>query len=1074
MQTPPNSTAAPPPAKGFNLSRWALDHPALTRYLMVVLMVLGFAAYFQLGQDEDPPFTFRAMVVRTYWPGATAQQVAEQVTDKLERTLQEVPHADKIRSYSKPGESQIIFQVKDNFNPAEVPDVWYSVRKKIGDIRGTLPGGVQGPFFNDEFGDVYGVIYALEADGFSYAELKTFADDVRQRLLRVPDVSKVELFGVQDEKLFVEISQKRLAQLGLDFNQVLNQLGQQNAVEPAGALQTPLDVLQVRVGGQFQAVDELRAMPIRGNSGSQFRLGDIADIKRGYVDPPVVKVHHQGREVIALGVSMTKGGDIVRLGKALGTVSTDIRKSLPAGISLVQVQDQPQAVTTSVNEFVKVLIEAVVIVLAVSFISLGFHARPKVPGRPLPWWRRYYIDIRPGLVVGITIPLVLSVTFLAMLYLGIGLHKISLGSLIIALGLLVDDAIIAVEMMVRKMEEGYDKVKAATFAYEITAMPMLTGTLITAAGFLPIGLAKSVTGEYTYAIFAVTVIALVLSWLVSVYFVPYLGTLLLKKPDHLPEKTYAADGTELPYDHDMFNSGFYNAFRRAVNACVEHRWLTIGATVLVFALGIVGMGKVQQQFFPDSSRPEILLDIWFPEGTSFAANEAVTRRVESRLMQEAGVSSVTSWIGSGVPRFYLPLDQVFAQTNVSQFIVLPKDLKVRESLRNRLPALLATEFPEVRGRVKLLPNGPPVPYPVQFRVIGSDPQMLRMRADEVKAVFRQSANTRGVNDNWNESVKVLRLDIDQSKARALGVTSQSIAQASRAILSGAPVGQFREGDKLIDIVLRQPQDERNAITDIANAYLPTSSGKFIPLTQIAKPVFTWEPGVMWRENRDYAITVQSDIVEGLQGATVTQELAPQLKALEDSWKNQGSGSYRIQVAGAVEESSKGSSSIVAGVPIMLFLTFTLLMLQLHSFSRALLVFITGPLGIAGVAGALLLLGRPFGFVALLGVIALMGMIQRNSVILIDQIEQEIARGMPAWDAIVESAVRRLRPIVLTAAAAVLAMIPLSRSVFWGPMAVAIMGGLIVATALTLLALPAMYAAWFRVRREPAGRSSNTG
>ena len=1057
--TPTPNTAAP---KGFNLSKWALDHPALTRFLMVVLMLLGFASYFQLGQDEDPPFTFRAMVVRTYWPGATAQQVAEQVTDKLERTLQEVPYADKIRSYSKPGESQIIFQIKDSSKAADVPNVWYSVRKKIGDMRGTLPGGIQGPFFNDEFGDVYGVIYALESDGFNYAEVKTFADDVRQQLLRVPDVSKVELFGAQDEKLYIEISQKRLAQLGMDFNQVLAQLAQQNAVESAGAVQTPLDVVQVRVAGQFKVVEELRGMPIRGASGNQFRLGDIAEVKRGYVDPPAVKVRHQGKEVIALGVAMTKGGDIIALGKALKALSGSISKTLPAGITLVQIQDQPTAVSTSVNEFVRVLIEAVVIVLAVSFISLGFHARPSVAGQPLPWWKRYYIDIRPGLVVGITIPLVLSVTFLAMLYLGIGLHKISLGSLIIALGLLVDDAIIAVEMMVRKMEEGYDKVRAATFAYEITAMPMLTGTLITAAGFLPIGLAKSVTGEYTYAIFAVTVIALVLSWIVSVYFVPYLGTLLLKKPDHVQERAHGDD--EVDDEHEMFDSPFYNTFRKAVNWCVKYRWITIGATVATFALGIVGMGKVQQQFFPDSSRPEIMLDIWFPEGTSFAANEVTAKRVEARLLKEGGVVSVSTWVGSGVPRFYLPLDQVFPQTNVSQMIVLPKDLKVRESLRIKLPALLATEFPEVRGRVKLLPNGPPVPYPVQFRVVGVDPLVLRERADEVKAVMRQSPNTRGVNDNWNESVKVLRLEVDQSKARALGVTSQSIAQASRTILSGTPVGQFREGDRLIDIVLRQPLDERNAITDIANAYLPTASGKSIPLTQIAKPVFAWEPGVMWRENRDYAITVQGDIVEGLQGATVTEELRPKLNTLEKKWRDAGMTGYRIQVAGAVEESSKGSASIVAGIPIMLFLTFTLLMLQLHSFSRALLVFITGPLGIAGVAGALLVLGRPFGFVALLGVIALMGMIQRNSVILIDQIEQDRARGVPAWDAIVESAVRRLRPIVLTAAAAVLAMIPLSRSVFWGPMAVAIMGGLIVATALTLLALPAMYAAWFRVKR----------
>jgi multidrug efflux pump subunit AcrB len=1041
-----------PERERFNLSRWALQHPALTRYLMVVLMLLGAAAYFQLGQDEDPPFTFRAMVVRVFWPGATAQQVAEQVTDKIERTLQEVPYSDVIRSYSKPGEALIILQIKDSSKPNEVPNVWYSVRKKVGDMRGTLPAGVVGPFFNDEFGDVYGVIYALEADsGYSYAEVKTFADDVRQQLLRVPDVAKVELFGVQDEKLYVEISQKRLAQLGLDLNQVLAQLGQQNAVESAGAVQTPLDIVQVRVGGQFEAVQQLRDMPIRGAGGNQLKLGDLAEVKRGYVDPPQVKVRHGGKEVIALGVSMARGGDIIRLGQSLRTATDKIDDHLPAGIRLVQVQDQPKAVSTSVNEFVKVLVEAVAIVLAVSFLALGLHKRPDAAALPL--WKRWFVDIRPGLVVGITIPLVLAVTFLAMNYLDIGLHKISLGSLIIALGLLVDDAIIAVEMMVRKMEEGYDKVRAATFAYEVTAMPMLTGTLITAAGFLPIGMARSTVGEYTYAIFAVTVIALVLSWFVSVYFVPYLGTLLLKSRPVSSEH------------HEHFDTPFYRSFRRAVDWCVEHRWITIGATVAIFALGIAGMGKVQQQFFPDSSRPEILVALWSPEGTSFAANEDAAKRVEQRLLREPGVGSVSTWVGSGVPRFYLPLDQVFPQTNVSQLIVIPKDLKTRESLRRQLPALLAQEFPEVRGRVTLLPNGPPVPYPVMFRVVGSDPAQLRQYADEVKAVLRASPDTRGVNDNWNEAVKVLRLEVDQAKARALGVTSQSIAQASRTILAGTTVGQYREGDKLIDIVLRQPLDERSAITDIGNAYLPTASGKSIPLTQIARPVFAWEPGVMWREGRNYAITVQSDVVDGMQGATVTEQLMPRLKALEAKW-TQG---YAIQVAGTVEESSKGSSSISAGIPVMLFITFTLLMLQLHSFSRALLVFVTGPLGIAGVAGALLVLDRPFGFVALLGVIALMGMIQRNSVILIDQIEQDRARGVPAWEAIVESAVRRLRPIVLTAAAAVLAMIPLSRSVFWGPMAVAIMGGLIVATVLTLLALPAMYAAWFRVRREPSSR-----
>jgi multidrug efflux pump len=1040
----------------FNLSRWALDHPALTRYLMVALMVLGMASYFQLGQDEDPPFTFRAMVVRTYWPGATAQQVAEQVTDKLERTLQEVPYADKIRSYSKPGESQIILELKDYSKPGEVPQVWYTVRKKVGDIRSTLPQGVQGPFFNDDFGDVYGVIYALSGDGFSPAEVKFQADRVRQTLLRVRDVAKVELFGVQDEKVFIDISQKKLAQMSLDMGAVLAQLGQQNAVESAGSLQSPEDVVQVRVGGQFQNLDDLRAMPIRGTSGAQLRLSDIAQVSRGYVDPPMVKVRHQGQEVIGLGVSMAKGGDIIALGKALQASIKDAEAGLPAGLVLSQIQDQPTAVSKSVNEFIQVLIEAVVIVLAVSFLALGLHKRP---GHH-PLWKRWTLDIRPGLVVGITIPLVLAVTFLAMNYFGIGLHKISLGSLIIALGLLVDDAIIAVEMMVRKMEEGYDKFRAATFAYELTAMPMLTGTLITAAGFLPIGLAKSVTGEYTFAIFAVTVIALIVSWVASVYFVPYLGAWLLKPPAHVV-------GGAHPDSAEMFDTPFYRHFRRWVTWCVTHRWKTIGITIALFVLGIVGMGKVQQQFFPDSSRPEILVDMWLPEGSPFLASEEVAKRVEKRLAQEEGVSSVTTWVGSGVPRFYLPLDQVFPQTNVSQLIVLPQDLKTRETLRVKLPALLAQEFPEVRGRVKLLPNGPPVPYPVQFRVVGTEPAALRQKAEEVKAVMRQNASTRGVNDNWHESVKSVRLEVDQAKARALGVTSQSIAQASRTLLSGMPVGQYRDGDKLIDIVLRQPLNERDALSDLGQAYVPTASGKSIPLLQIARPVLAWEPGVMWRESRQYAITVQSDISEGVQGATVTAQLQPELQKLQAQWLAQGQFDYRIEVAGAVEQSSKGSASIAAGVPIMLFITFTLLMLQLQSFSRSVLVFLTGPMGMVGVAAALLALNRPFGFVALLGVIALMGMIQRNSVILIDQIEQDRAAGVEPWLAIVESAVRRLRPIVLTAAAAVLAMIPLSRSVFWGPMAVAIMGGLIVATALTLLALPAMYAAWFRVPR-PSG------
>ena len=1045
MQDTP--TTAAHASSRFNISRWALDHPALTRYLMVVLMVLGFAAYFQLGQDEDPPFTFRAMVVQAFWPGASAQQMAEQVTDKIEKSLQEVPYADVIRSYTKPGESLTILQLKDSSPPKEVPNSWYQARKRVGDIRNTLPAGVIGPVFNDDFGDVYGSIFALRSDGFSREETRQFAERVRQKLLRVPDVAKVEIFGAQAEKVFVEISQKRLAQLGLDMNQVIAQLGAQNAVEGAGVLNAGTENLQVRVAGQFNSVEELKRLPIRAVNAStgvasSIKLADIAEVRRDYVDPPSVKVRHQGQEVVALGVSMAKGGDIIALGKALSTAVAGLQADLPMGVMIERVQDQPAAVSRSVNEFVKVLIEAVVIVMAVSFISLGLHTQP------------LRIDIWPGLVVAITIPLVLAITFVTMFYWSVGLHKISLGSLIIALGLLVDDAIIAVEMMGRKLEEGYDRARAATFTYDLVAMPMLTGTLITAAGFLPIGLAKSVTGEYTFAIFAVTSAALVISWIVSVYFVPYLGWLMLR---NRPKAGGEA--------HELFDTPFYSRFRRIVDWCVQHRWVTIGLTVGTFALGIVGMGKVQQQFFPDSSRPEVLVDLWLPEGSTIQQSDEIARRFEARMMKEAGVDSVTTWVGSGVPRFYLPLDQVFPQANVSQSIVLPKGLAEREELRKRLPALLATEFPEVRGRVKLLPNGPPVPYPVQFRVIGADAAQVRAWADQAKEILRQNPRMRGVNDNWNEQIKVLRLEVDQDKARALGVTSQVIAQASRTILSGTNIGQYREGDRLIDIVLRQPIEERRAITDLGNAYLPTTSGRSVPLTQVAKVSFAWEPGVLWREGRNYAVTVQGDVVEGVQGPTVTFEVWPELQKLAAGMPP----GYSIQIAGAVEESSKGQGSIAAGLPIMLFLIFTLLMLQLQSFSRSLLVFLTGPMGIAGVAAALLLLNRPFGFVALRGVIALMGMILRNAVILIDQIEQDRRAGVPAWTAVVEASVRRFRPIVLTAAAAVLAMIPLSRSVFWGPMAVAIMGGLVVATALTLLALPAMYAAWFRVKREPAAQ-----
>lgn len=1045
----------------FNISRWALEHVPLTRYLAIVLLVLGSLAYFQLGQNEDPPFTFRVMMVRAYWPGATAQQMADQVADRLERTLQEVPQAGKIRSYAKPGEVTILFELRDSTPGTRVPQLWYTVRKKLQDDAHSLPPGVQGPFFNDDFGDVYGVIYALRGPGFSPAELKDLADDVRRQILRVPDVAKVEIFGAQPEQVHVTLSLQRIASMGLGVQQVLAQLQQQNAITDAGTIHTPQEQMRLRVSGQFQTLADVAAMQLRGPGGAQIRLGDIANITRGYADPPAVKVRHDGQDVLALGIAMSAGGDIIALGQSLRTATQRIAAALPAGVELVNVQDQPEVVRTSVNEFVQVLAEAVIVVLGVSFLSLGLHRRTNL-NPSAPWWQRWYLDPRPGLVVALTIPLVLAATFLAMWYWNIGLHKVSLGALIIALGLLVDDAIIAVEMMVLKMEEGHDRLRAATFAYEITAIPMLTGTLITAAGFLPIGMAKSVTGEYTFAIFAVTVIALVISWIASVYFVPWLGVLLLKSP----ASRQAPDATTSIHSdsgHEVFDSPFYLRFRRVVRWCVAHRWITIAATCAVFALGMFGMSQVQQQFFPDSNRKEILIEAWLPEGSSFANTEATALAMEAFLRQQPGVVSVTAWVGSGVPRFFLPLNQIMPQSNVAQFILMTQGMSERDHLMRTLPLLLAQQFPQIRTRPQLLPNGPPVAYPVQFRVVGDDPAQLRILADEARALLQAHPDLHGVNDDWNESIKTLEMHIDQGRARALGISSQSLAQATSANFGGLTIGLLHEGDRRSPIVLRTPAEQRDDPDDLEHVYLHTANGTALPLTQLVRPTPGWEPGVIWRQGREYAITVQGDTRAGVQGATVTAALLPKMRALQAQWHARDLTGYRIEVAGAVEESKKGQASIAAGLPVMLFVVFTLLMLQLHSFSRAVLVFITGPLGIAGVAGALLLLGRPFGFVALLGVVALMGMIQRNSVILIDQIGRGMTEGLSHHDAIIEAAVRRLRPIALTAAAAVLAMIPLSGSAFWGPMAVAIMGGLIVATVLTLLALPAMYAAWFRVR-----------
>ncbi len=1023
-------------SSGFNLSRWAIQNASLTRYLMIALLFLGIGSYFQLGQDEDPPFAFRAMVVRTFWPGATATQVADQVTNKIERTLQEVPSIDKIRSFSHPGESMVIFFAKDSTPAKDIPNLFYTVRKKIGDSKSYLPMGIQGPYFDDDFGDTYGVIYAMSAKGYSASEIRDFTTDVRQRLLKVKDVGKVNVYGLQDEQVYIELSRKKMAQYALSPAVVAQQLNQQNAIENGGNLETSSFSMPIRVGGPFENLADIKAMPLRTPSGASIRLGDVAEVRRDIINPAQSKVRFQGEELVALGISMARGGDIVELGKALTKASQAIEKDLPAGVTLSLIQNQPKVVAGSVREFLMTLLEALIIVLAVSLLALGLHRQP---------WR---IDPRPGLVVAISIPLVMAVTFLIMHLSGVGLHKISLGSLIIALGLLVDDAIIVVEMMVRKLEEGYDRMKAVTAAYELTAMPMLTGTLITAVGFLPIGIAKSAVGEYTFAIFAVTAAALIISWFVSVLFVPYLGFLLLKKPTHA-----TPEGAE----QEHFDTPFYQRFKTVVAWCIDHRKKAIMATIASFVLGIVGMSQVQQQFFPDSSRPEILVDIFLAEGASFEATESAAKKIEAKILEQKGIESVTLWIGNGAPRFFLPLDIIFPRSNAAQAVIIAQPTH-RDRLNKELPRLLEDAAPEARLRVKLLPNGPPVTYPVEFRVTGDDPIRLRVEANRFLEVMRQSDLVYGVKDNWNEHQPVAKIEVDSAKARELGVPPQVIAQTLSSHFGGVTVGQYREGDLLAPIVLRLPRTERDQVNDLNETMLTTVSGQTIPLGRIAKVNVVWEPATIWRENREYAITLQADVMPGIQGPTATEQLFKEFKSLI----GQLPPGYKVDIGGSVEESSRGQESINAGIPVMLFITFTLLVIQLKSSSRAFLVVLTAPLGISGVALTLLLFNRPFGFVALLGFIALLGMIMRNSVILIDQIEQGRASGMPAREAIIHACVTRYRPIILTAAAAILAMIPLSRSVFWGPMAIAIMGGLLVATALTLLALPAMYAAWFKI------------
>jgi multidrug efflux pump subunit AcrB len=1017
---------------GFNLSAWALRHQQLVIFLIGLMTLFGVIGYTQLAQSEDPPFTFRTMVIKTYWPGAASRDVQEQITDRIGRQLQAAPYVDNIKSYSRPGESMIFFAMKDSAPVKEVPETWYQVRKKVGDIRATLPKGAVGPFFNDEFGDVYTNIYALEGDGFTPAQLHDYADKLRTVLLRVPGVAKVEYFGDPDQHIFVEISNAQLTRLSITPQQLAQAIDAQNTVAPVGTITTADDRVFVRPSGAFKDEQALADMLITVNKRA-FRLGDIATIKRGYDDPPVTQMRLGGQAVLGIGVTMQKGGDVINLGKALDARTAELQASLPAGLKLAAVSSMPHAVKHSVDDFVEAVGEAVAIVLVVSLISLG---------------------LRTGMVVVITIPIVLAVTALCMHLFGIGLDKVSLGTLVLALGLLVDDAIIAVEMMAVKLEQGWSRVRAAAFAYTSTAFPMLTGTLVTVSGFLPIALAKSSTGEYTRSIFEVSAISLVVSWFAAVVLVPLLGFHLLPE-----RKDHASGGHD--HEHDVYNTGFYRRLSGWVALCIDRRWVVLGVTAVLFVIAMGAFTRVPQQFFPNSERPELLVDLRLPEGASFEATLRESKRLEKILDGKPGIDHFVDFVGTGAPRFYLPLDQQLQQPNFAQFIVTAKDVETREALMHWLDGKLEKDFSGVRTRVARLENGPPVGFPIKFRVSGDDIATVRTLADTVAQKVRADSRTRNVQFDWDEPAeRSISFEIDQNRARQLGVTSEDVSSFLAMTLSGYTVTQYRERDKLINVDLRAPKSERVDPAKLTSLAIPTPNGA-VPLGSLGHVRNTLEYGVIWERDRQPTITVQADVRGDAQGIDVTRDIERALTAVRSKLPV----GYRIEVGGAVEESVKGQTSINAEMPLMIIAVLTLLMIQLKNFARTFIVVLTAPLGLIGVVTALLLFGKPFGFVALLGVIAMFGIIMRNSVILVDQIDQDIAAGHARYDAIIGATVRRFRPIMLTAAAAVLALIPLLRSGFFGPMATALMGGITVATMLTVFFLPALYATCFRVRRD---------
>jgi multidrug efflux pump subunit AcrB len=1014
---------------GFNLSEWAVTHRALVLFLIVATLLIGAVSFSRLGRLEDPNFNAPVMTAVIVWPGASASEVQNQVLNRIERQMQELENFDRVRSFARQGYGGVTLTMKGGTSKADLEVAWYQARKKIGDVREEFPADVRGPFYNDEYTDVYSVLYAVSAPDLSMPELLETAEHIKRRLQGVPDVNKVDILGKQAERVYVEVSLQRLAALGVTPSIVIDALARQNLLAPSGSADGRHDRVQVRVSGAVRSALDLADITIEAG-GRLLPLADIATIRSGTEDPPSFTIRHDGVPVLAIGVTMVANGNTLMLGEALDARMDEVRASLPVGVQVDKYADQPKIVAESVWEFERSFLEALAIVLAVSFVALGW---------------------RTGIVVAASVPLVLGLVAAVMHAAGWNLDRISLGALIIALGLLVDDAIIAVEMMVVKLEEGWDRLRAATFAYSSTAFPMLTGTLVTLTGFMPVGFAKSISGEYAGGIFWVVGVALVASWFVAVVFTPYLGVLLL--PKDLATRHQAHD--------TLYDKPLYRRLRACVDWAVRRRWWVLCATAgFLFATG-AGMLVVQQQFFPTASRTELLVELRLREGSSFEATQREVLRLEKVLKGDADIEAFTAYTGAGSPRFYLSLEPELPNPGYAQFVVKTGSIDARERVRSRLQELFAKNetFPELNGRVLRLEFGPPVGFPVQFRVIGPDAESVREIAYRVRNIVRQSHLVRDTQLEWNEQVRSLNVQVDQDKVRRLGLSSADIRALVQATLSGVQATQIRRGEELIDVIVRAIPEERRNIERLGDMQLFSRSGINVPLSQVARIEPAFEEPVLWRRNRDMVLTVRSDVADGVQGPDATAQIMPLLQPVIDGLP----AGYRIEQGGATEESGKSNQALFAVFPVMFAVMLFFLMLQLQSFSRVAMVFMTAPLGLVGVVPALLIFNAPFGFVALLGVIALGGMIMRNSVILVDQIDQDIGQGVSPWDAIVEATVRRSRPVVLTAAAAVLAMVPLTRSVFWGPMAISIMGGLIVATALTLLFVPAMYAAWFRVQ-----------